>query len=670
MSEPNKVLTSACPLDCPDGCSLSVTIEDARVTRIAAGTANPSTGGYICSKVRGFAEHMYHSARLRSPLIRVSGASPPASKGSCEFREATWDEALDRIVEALREVCACHGPEAVLPFCYGGSNGRLTQDSADAALFRRLGASIQLRTVCAVPTSMANAGMYGSMPGVALQDFEQAQAIVVWGANPHGSGIHLVPHVLKAKGKGAKLLVVDPRRTSLAKKADHHLALRPGTDLPLGLSILNWFFKEGYADRDFLAQHASQAEELERRCEPWTFARAADVCQLKALDIEAFARTYAESDPAVLRCGWGPERSRSGGSAICSILALPAVAGKFGKRGGGFLMSNAKAFAFGAATDDRQPPTREINMNHLGRVLLGDCDPPVGALFVYNANPLSTLPDQERVRRGLMREDLFTVVFDQMLTDTARYADVILPATVFLEHHELSTGYGTFSAQYAQPLVEPLDQARPNYEVFGELIERMGLSRPGDDFSPEGMLRAFVPESDRREELVAGESLVPDEGRRPVQFVDSFPRTPDRRIHLVPETLDREVSGGLYHYLDENPQDNYPLALISPATSRTVSTMFGQLNEDEVPLALHPQDADARGLKDGDAVVAFNDLGRVETSLVLDGDLKVGVAYLPKGVWSKSTRNGNTSNALVPDSLSDLGGGACFNDARVEVRRA
>ncbi len=662
--------TSACPLDCPDNCSLEVTVEEGRVAKMGAGPANPSTAGYICSKVRGFANLMYHETRLTTPLMRVPGKQ----KGHCEYQPVSWNTALDRIVEELRDVCARHGPESILPFCYGGSNGRFTQDSSDAALFRRLGASIQLRTVCAVPTSMANAEMYGSMPGIAMADFEQAKGIVVWGANPHSTGIHLVPHVLKAKDKGAKLLVVDPRRTSLAKKADHHLALRPGTDLPLALSILRWLFKEGHADREFLAQHTDHADELERRCEAWTLERAAETCQLNAADIEAFARAYAEADPAVVRCGWGPERSRSGGSAICAVLALPAVAGKFGKRGGGLLMSNGKAMPIDAACGDAQPPVRSINMNHLGRVLLGDSDmpldPPLDALFVYNCNPVSTMPDQERVRRGLEREDLFTIVFDQVFTDTARYADVILPATTFLEHHELSTGYGTFSAQYAPPVAPVYGEARPNYVVFGELLERMGLSRPGDDFTPAGLLKACVGDDAKRSAMKAGDSLVPELGPSPVQFVDHLPRTSNQRIHLIPEALEDEVPGGLYSYIEEVPRKEYPLALISPATSRTVSTMFGQLNEDEVPLSMHPDDASARSLNAGDSVVCFNELGRVETSLVLDADLRSGVVYIPKGIWGKSTRNGATSNALVPDSLADIGGGACFNDARVEVRRA
>jgi len=665
-NEATDTRTSACPLDCPDNCSLEVSVAEGRVVKVGAGSANPTTGGYICSKVRGFADLMYHESRVSRPLMRVPGTR----KGSAEFREASWDEALERVVDEFRSVCAKHGPEAILPFCYGGSNGRFTQDSADAALFRRLGASILLRTVCAVPTSMANAAMYGSMPGVALEDFEQARGICVWGTNPHASGIHLVPHVKKAQESGATLLVVDPRRTSLAKRADHHLRLRPGTDLPLALSIHRFLFEEGLADRAFLGEHAEQAELLEERCRPWTFERAGRVCGLDAPAIEAFARAWSEADPAVMRCGWGLERSRSGGSAVCAVLALPAVAGKFGKRGGGLLMSNGKAHSLPGACGDAQPQARSINMNRLGRVLLGEADPPVDALFVYNANPLTALPDQERVRRGLAREDLFTVVFDQVLTDTARYADVVLPATTFLEHHELSTGYGTFSAQYAAPVAGAVGESRPNYEVFGELLERMGLDRSGDDFTPGGMLRRCVGDEARRISMEAGESLVPEYGTNPVQFVDHFPLTPNGKVQLVPASLEQEVSGGLYHYVEESVDERYPLALISPATGRTISTMFGQLKDDEVPVSMNPLDASERGLCEGDAVVCFNELGEVHTSLALDDDLKPGVVCMPKGVWSKSTRNGATANALCPDSLSDMGGGACFNDARVEVRRA
>ncbi len=669
MSAPlsKSVVPSACPLDCPDACSLDVTVEAGRVTALAGNDRNPVTAGFICSKVRHFAEHVYHSSRLLHPMIRVPGSK----KGEPRFRRASWDEALALVAERLRSARARSGGEAILPFRYGGSNGKLTDGAVDEALFRRLGASRLLHTVCAAGTTAAAQGLYGCMCGAAFPDYVHAKLLVVWGANPHASNIHLVPFLKEARERGAKLVVVDPRRTKLAKQADLHLALQPGADLPLALSVIRWFFEEGRADLAFLRKHATGVDELRRRAESWTFERAARAARVSAADIERFAELYAAGDPALLRCGWGLERNRNGGSAVAAVLALPAVAGKFGKRGGGYTLSNGRAgFAFRPTFGDPEPTTREISMNRLGRALLEQRDPAIEVLFVYDANPLATIPDQELVRRGLERADLFTVVFEQVLTDTARYADVCLPATTFLEHHELRNGYGALALQYAEPVIAPVGEARANYAVFGELVARLGLRRPGDEDHPERLLeRALPPRADLLATLRSGAVAVPEFGERPIQFVDVFPRTSDGKIHLVPEELDAESSLGLYGF-DPDPADElHPLALVSPATERTISSTLGELHAERVPLAIHPEDAEARGIGEGDRVRVFNGRGEVVTAAHLDPDLRPGVALLPKGLWSHHTENGRTANALVPDTLAYVGGGACFNDARVQVER-
>jgi anaerobic selenocysteine-containing dehydrogenase len=656
---------TACPLDCPDSCSLEVTVEDGRVTKLGGTTTNPVTAGFICSKVRHYDAHLYHELRVQTPLIRLSGAP----KGEAGFRPASWDEALALVATKLREAKGRSGGASILPFNYGGSNGKLTDGAVDNALFARLNASRLLYTVCAAPTGAAAQGLYGKMLGAAFDDFVHAQCIVVWGANPHASNIHLAPFIKKAQGRGTKLLVVDPRRIKVAKAADLHLAPRPGTDLALALSIVRFFFAEGRADRAFLAEHATGAEELERRAAAWTFERAAEVSCVPAADIEAFARTYADADPALVRCGWGLERNRNGGSAAAAVLALPAVAGKFGKRGGGYCMSNQAAFsyrqAFPAGVEGAER-RRPVDMNQLGRTLLDRGDPPVDVLFVYDANPLMTIPDQERVRRGLAREDLFTVVHDAVLTDTARYADVVLPATTFLEHHEVRGGYGAYALFATEPVIAPVGEARPNYEVFAELIERLGLARDGDDATPAGMTERVL-EGETLEAVRAHGMALPPGGDHPVQFVDEHPRTPDGKIHLVPPALDAEAPDGLYAYREEPGDAAHPLALVSAATERTISSTLGQLHTTLQPLGLHPDDAAARGLADGAAIRVFNDLGEVHTVARLDEDLRPGVVSLPKGIWSHNTENGNTANALCPDTAADLGRGACFNDARVQV---
>lgn len=664
------VHSTACPLDCPDACSLAVSVDDGRVTAIAGTQANPSTGGYICAKVSHFAEHMSCPERLLHPAIRTG------SKGSAQFRRASWDEALQLVADRLLEVRQRHGGEAILPFYYGGSNGFLTQEAVDQRLFRRLGTSRLARTVCAAATTRAAVGLYGKMPGVAYDDYVHARLIVMWGANPTASGIHLLPYVQEAQRRGARLVVIDPRRIQLARRADLHLALRPGTDLPLALALHRWLFEKGRADRAFLQAHATGVEELRARAAEWTPQRAAQVTGLDPAQIEQLAQWYAQAQPALLRCGWGLERNRVGGSAVAAVIALPAVAGKFGVRGGGYTLSNGAAVSFNneAAIAAKVPDTRIVNMNRLGEVLAGREGAPVHALFVYNCNPLATMPAQEKVREGLRRTDLFTVVFDQVMTDTARFADVVLPATTFLEHEEFSRGYGSYAVHRSAAVAARVGEARPNYEVFAELCRRTGVALPDDPATPEQLTQALLrdrdPEGRFARAFREGSPTAPDCGPNPVQFVDVFPRTDDRKAHLFPPELDREAPQGLYRWVPDPATAAAPLALISPALAKLVSSTFGQLDRRPASLAIHPEDAAARGIRDGASVRVWNAHGEVRCLAAVTDEIRPGVVSLPKGLWSHHTQNGATANALSPDTLSDLGQNACFNDARVQVATA
>jgi anaerobic selenocysteine-containing dehydrogenase len=668
MAEPVRV-ASACPLDCPDACSLEVTVAAGRVAKVdGAHDRNPLTAGYICSKVRDLPRHVHGSERVAHPLARTG------RKGEGAFERISWDDALDRVARRLVAARDRLGGEAILPYSYGGSNGLLSQDTTDALLFRRLGASRLARTVCAAPTGRAATGLYGKMEGVAFEDYLESRLIVVWGCNPQASGIHLVPILRQARDRGAKLVVIDPRATPLARQADLHLAPRPGTDLALALSVARELFESGRADLDFLDRHARGADELRRRAAPWTLERAAAECDLPSADLGAFVELYAASSPAVIRCGWGVERNRNGGSAVAAILALPAVAGKFGVRGGGYTLSNSGAWKFdGRAVAGPETATRQINMNRLGEVLTGGGDPPIEVLFVYNSNAVATTPNQALVRRGLEREDLFTVVFDAVATDTARYADVVLPATTFLEHRELSRGYGAFVLHLAEPVIPRVGEARPNYEVFAELAVRTGVATageiPDESAAVESLLDSTGRGSTLREQLGGRGWAEPAAGVRPVQFVDVFPKTVDRRIDLVPEALDREAPAGLYGYRPDPGAPEHPLALLSPATNRTISSTFGQLRRGPVPLEMHPEDAAERGVASGDRVRVWNDLGQVVCRARVSPAMRRGTVELPKGLWSHHTENGATANALAPDALADLGGGATFNDARVQVER-
>ena len=657
---------TSCPLDCPDACSLSVSVDQGRVTKIDGSHRHSLTNGFICAKVRGFAGRVYGADRLHVPEIRTG------RKGKGQFRRASWNEALGVIASRIDEVRTRSGAEAILPFCYGGSNGLLTQEAVDARFFRRLGSSRLARTVCAAPTSAAALGLYGKMSGVSFEDYPAARLIVMWGANPSASGIHLVPFVREAQRKGATLIVVDPRRTALARQADLHIALRPGTDLPVALALHRHLFEHGLADEAFLRDHATGVDGLRAAAAPWTIARAAAVAGLEESTLEQFARLYATLAPAVIRCGWGLERNRNGGHAAMAVLALPAVAGKFGVRGGGYSMSNSGAWRL----NNREwigvdaPRTRLVNMNVLGEALLTYRDPKIEVLFVYNANPVATIPDQNAVIRGLEREDLFTVVFEQVRTDTVPYADVVLPATTFLEHYDLNRSYGGHAMQLVKPAIEPVGESRPNVDVFSELEVRLGLSDGPTEDETDALLDVAGRLPDGAGATVLAEGVAqPAGGNRPIQFVDVHPLTADGKVHLFPDDVPTLAPGGLYSYQDDPATGDHPLALISPASEKTISSTLGELRTRPAALHMHPADANARGLSDGDAVRVHNALGEVHCLVEVSEAVRQGTVSLAKGLWRRSTFNQATATALAPATLTDLGGGACFNDARVEVTR-
>jgi anaerobic selenocysteine-containing dehydrogenase len=659
----HSTVQTACPLDCPDCCTLRIAVENGRVVAIDGGHENPSTRGYICAKVRRFPERLYGEDRLLYPAIRKG------AKGDGVFTRVGWDEALDHIAERMTAIRDRSGGEAILPFSYGGSNGLLTHDTNDAALWRAFGTSRLARTVCAAATGAANMGLYGKMPGVTYEDYVHARLIVLWGVNPSTSGIHLIPFIKEARKAGAQLVVVDPRATSLARQADLHIPLRPGTDVAVALALHKYLFDNGHADLPFLSEHARGVDELRARADEWPMARAAEIAGVDLADLARFFQVYAASTPALIRCGWGLERNRNGGSAVAAVLALPAVGGKFGVRGGGFSMSNSSAFGIKAAAwmdDTPEPATRIVNMNKLGEALLDYSDPAVEMLFVYNCNPLATMPNQNRVLAGLRRTDLFTVVFEQVFTDTARFADVVLPATTFVENYDIARGYGPISLQLVRPAIEPAGEARSNPAVFSDLSHRLGLGEAEDETETLLRIASRLP-SGAGQELLERGAATPPFGGRPIQFVDVFPLTPDRKINLFPEALEAQAPAGLYAFQPDPATEQYPLALISPASEKTVSSTLGELRERPGILHMHPADADLRGLATDDPVRVFNELGEVQCPVAVTANVRPGTVSLSKGLWRKSTFNGSTSNALSPDTLTDLGAGACFNDARVQV---
>ena len=666
VAPPETTVTTACPLDCPDACTLDVTVRGGRVTKIDGSKENHITNGYICAKVRRFHQRVYGDDRILYPAVRRG------AKGTSQFKRVTWDDALDLIAEKFIAARDGGGAETILPLCYGGSNGFLTQDYADGILFRRFGTSRLLRTVCAAPTGAANLGLYGKMASVSYEDYPDAKMIIVWGVNPSVSGIHIMPFLKEARDNGAYIVVIDPRATMLARQADLHLAVRPGTDLPVALAIHRYLFEEGHAAQAFLDEHTRGAAALRQKATPWTFERAAEVSGVDAAQLRSIAERYAKTSPALVKCGWGLERNRNGGSAAAAVLALPAVAGKFGVRSGGYTMSNSASWNIDRTwLADQEPPTRAINMNKVGRILTEPEGLPVSVLFVYNCNPVAILPDQRRVIRGLERQDLFTVVFDQVLTDSAMYADVILPATTFLEHYDFARGYGPITLQLGKPVIEAVGESRSNTDVFMDLARRLDLTIDGDPADDlEAMLSVLgeLPQQvgdDLRERWKA----TPPHGGRPIQFVDVFPKTADQKVDLFPQDLDKQAPMGLYGYQPDPATTEFPLAMISPASERTISSTLGELPRPDVRLEMNPDDAETRGIQDGDAIRVWNALGEMRVNARVSPLIKRGIVAVPKGVWRRNTKNGYTSNAMVPDSLADLGGGACFNDARVQVEK-
>jgi len=665
---PRRTLRTTCPLDCPDACALEVVVQEGRVQKIGGGRNHPDTAGFICSKVAGFHRRLEHEDRLLHPMRRVG------AKGEASFEPISWPEAIAEITQRFRSIREELGGEAIVPFHYGGSNGLLTDDLLDDFYFRKLGASRLEKTICAAPTTEVAKGMYGKMPTTAFQDFPLARCIVIWGANPKVSNIHLVPYLREAKSRGTFIAVVDPMRNFSEAEVDLHLPLLPGTDLPVALAMIDHFVRTGLLDETFVEHNVVELEPLFDQAQTWSLERAAEVSGVPAQSIQELAEIYAKSEPALIRCGWGLERNRNGGQAVAAVLALPALLGKFGVRGGGYTMSNSGAFSF-----DRQQllgemdeETRSLNMTQLGRWLNDPLEPPVKGLFVYNANPVATVPDQNAVLRGLCRTDLFTVVFDQVVTDTAAFADLLLPAVTFLEGNDLRAGYGSYAFGGIKPVIQACGEARSNQAVFAELGRSMGWDDPPFQWSEEELLlRALeaielAGQQPRMLDLAEGRTTpVEFEGGAPVQFSTVFPRTPDGKVHLAPEVLGKAP----YRFL-ENPVSDFPLALITPASSRRTNSTFGELETEPVRAKLHPDDALRRDIEPGDRVRIHNDLGEVVCLADVGSAVRPGVVVIPKGAWRKASFNGSTANALCPDHINDVAAAACFNDARVEVEKA
>ena len=664
----HQLLKTACPLDCPDSCSLEVTVDDGRIVGIDADTgpdANPFTQGYICQKVKHQAERVYSPDRVLTPMIRV--APKGVADGVNAFRPATWDEAVELVARRVRTSIETSGADSVVPYLYSSSAGVLAADGLTPQLFERLGCPEVTHTICAATVGAAWRQVYGSMLSADPFDIANSKLIVVWGANPNASNTHLTPIITRAvKENGATLVVIDPRRTGVAKRAHLHLAIRPGTDAVLAYAVTNLLVANGRLADDFIADHVDGAAEFLAAAAAWPSAAAAKECGVDATDIERFAELVATTSPAMLRLGWGLERNRNGGSGCVGAISLWALAGHFGRRGAGIVTSTSGTtpIDIGRLWPEHvvRETRRQLSMNDVGLALGGGLAgwPRTEVLFVQGANPAVTAMDQSAWLHELRRADLFTVVHDQVFTDTAAFADVILPATTHFEAADLASSYGSFSLLRVDPVIDPVGESRSNDGASAAIAVALGF--PAAEFDPDpDRLAAMI-----RTDAVPTTASVPDTraGTTTIQFVDTMPAFADgsqrARVHDAHSELPvpRHVS---------IPQGR--LTLVTPSTNRTINSMFAEFDPPEAAVSMHADDAAARGITDGDAVRVHNELGEIELVARLDGVVRPGVVSVPKGLWRRHLAGGKTSNVLIPRVVNDLAAGACFNDAQVDVVR-
>ena len=641
----SRVVRTACTLDCPDACTLDVTVTDGVITDIDAakdGDVNPFTSGFICRKVQMSTKRIYSPERIATPLIRTG------TKGDGEFRRASWDEALDLVASRIKEGIAARGVNSIAPYLYNSSSGIVEGNGSTLELFARLGAPEIEHTICAFTYGRAWQQVFPGLSSADPQSIPKAKLLIIWGANSTASNSHLPPLVNECKANGGKVIVVDPRVTGIADRADLHVPLLPGTDAVFAMAIAAELERRGKLSSEFIRDHVGGSEEFLAVCREWSLNDAADECGIDVSVFNECVDLINDSSPAMLRIGWGVERNVNGGSSLLAIFSMWAVAGHFGIEGSGILGSTSRVSSarIDALLPEIQDARSVVNMNHVGRWLNSGDAPSV--LLVQGANPAVTANDQQLMLAGLANEAVFMVVHDQVMTDTARFADVVLPATTQFEVDDFAGSYGSFALQRVNKVIEPVGESRSNDWLGRELAARLGV-------------RITTP---RAEDIEVTQNTVILNPQNSVQFRDVFPNglkaqlfSPDSELPL-PSPMTGRGSTGLF------------LRLLTSATAKTVNSMFAEYDPPTAAVSVHPIDAAERGLTDGDTVVVSNSLGAVTLPVSVDARMRVGVCEIPKGLWMRHVANGMVSNALISDGVNDLGGGACFNEALVLIEKA
>jgi anaerobic selenocysteine-containing dehydrogenase len=670
---------SVCALDCPDACSLLVTVEDGRGTKLRGNPDHPVTRGFLCGKVAQYLEREYSLERLLYPQRRLG------AKGEGRFERISWDEALDTVASRLQAVAAEFGPEAILPYSYAGTMGLLNGAGMDRRFFHRLGASRLDRTIC------STAGMAGTIEALGVryctepEQFRHARLILAWGANILGTNVHLWPFIVEARRNGARLYTIDPRRNRVGAASDKHFFIHPGSDAALALAMMHVIIGESLYDADYVARYTEGFEGLREQVKAWTPQRAAELTGIAAEEIVELAREYAATRPAAIRLNYGVQRSERGAMAVRIISLLPVLTGSWKDVGGGLQLSTSQAFQLNRAGLERPDlqftalgrEARLINMTQLGQTLTEPLDPPVKALVVYNSNPATIAPNQNAVLRGLRREDLFTVVLEQFQNDTADYADIVLPVTTFLEHTDLYFAYGHYYLQLARPALAAPGQAKSNVEIFGLLAVRMGFQEECFRDSEDDMIRTAL---DSPHPFVRGISLdqLDREGfvrlrlPQPFQpFAQGNFGSADGKCHFRAESLDYQPPAES-RFGDQDLRRQFPFELISPKNDDSMNSTFGNraaVDLQTAALHVHVADAARLGIQSTDLVRIYNQRGSCVLVAQVDSSVPPGVVSAPSVRWSKRASDRVNVNVLTSECLTDLGGGPTFYSCLVQLER-
>ena len=687
----SRVVHGACPHDCPDTCAMLVTVENGRAVRVAGDPEHPFTRGFLCTKVNRYVERTYHPDRLQHPLRRVG------PKGSGRFARTSWDEALNEIADRLSAIVrSADGPQAILPYSYAGTMGLVQGSSLDRRFFHLLGASMLDRTICSMAGTVGMRMSLGANIGADAEGLPQSDFVLLWGTNTLTSNPHLWPFVLEARSHGASVISIDPLRTRTAAQCDEWVAIRPGTDAALALGMMHVLFEKGLEDRDYLARHTLGEDALRARAREYTPDRVSDITGIPAAKIIEIGERYGRARAAFIRVNYGLQRHAGGGMAVRTIACLPAITGHWRRAGGGVQLSTSANFQFNKQALERpdlSPPVRTINMIRLGEALTtadaGIGGPPVRALVVYNSNPAAVAPDRNAVLRGLSREDLFTVVLEHFQTDTADWADIVLPATTQLEHWDIHFSYGHHYVTLNRPSIAPVGEAKPNSEIFRLLALRMKLD--SSLFAPDDLAlirQALDTNAEKLRGVTLDELLERGWARLNVPtpylpFAEGGFLTPSGKCELYSERMEQMGLDPLptftapYEFPEHVPElaARYPLTLISSPAHQFLNTTFvniGALKRAarEPECVLHPRDAERRAIPAGARVVIRNDRGAFTAVARIEDSIREGVVWAPSIWWGKFAADGANANQTTSQRETDLGHGPVFYDNLVEVSLA